>query len=58
MNQQGNKHFSMERGTTIMNLVQGCLCIRKSHQQLKEFSLLMIGYSTKYQGVSDVISLI
>jgi hypothetical protein len=42
--QQENKYFYMESGMRIMNWVQVFLCIRKSYQQLRELSLLVIGY--------------
>jgi hypothetical protein len=41
--QQGNTHFSRERGMRTMNWEQGFLYIRESYQQLKGLSLLMIG---------------
>jgi hypothetical protein len=44
--QQGNTHFSMERGMRTMIWVQGFLYIRESYQQLRGLSLLMLGYHT------------
>jgi exonuclease III len=41
--QQGNTHFSTERGMKTMNWVQGFLYIRETYQQLRGLSLLMIG---------------
>jgi hypothetical protein len=35
--------FCMERGIKTINLVQGFLYIRESYQQLRGFSLLVIG---------------
>jgi hypothetical protein len=46
LHQQENTHFSMERGITTMNWVQGFLYIRESYQQLRGLSLLVIGCHT------------
>jgi hypothetical protein len=44
--QQGNTHFSTERGMRTMNCVQSFLYITESYQQLRGLSSLMIGCHT------------
>jgi hypothetical protein len=45
-NQQANIHFFMENGMRIMNYVQVFSYIRKSYQQLRGQSLLLVGSLT------------